>query len=118
MPPTPSTEQSGLPPTDYYAPNYKIEVEGTELDPDSKGDVLELKVVMDIDNMTSFEMNINNWDDKTIDFKYSDEKTFDIGNRVHVQMGYADRLLSIVRGQISTLSPKFPDSGSPTISVS
>ncbi|MGH9722860.1 MAG: phage late control D family protein [Bryobacteraceae bacterium] len=113
-----STRESGLPSTDYYAPNYKIEVEGVELDPESKGDVLDLKVVMDMENMTSFELTVNNWDDKTLSFKYSDTPTFDIGNRVHVQMGYADRILSMVVGQISSLSPKFPESGPPTLAIS
>jgi phage protein D len=33
-------------------------------------------------------------------------------------MGYADKLLSMVVGQVTTLAPKFPESGSPTITVS
>jgi phage protein D len=113
-----STISSGLPPTDYYAPNFKIEVEGKEIDQDLKGDVLDLKVVMDIDNMTSFDFTVNNWDDKLLDFKYSDTGQYDVGNRVLVYMGYADRLVSMVRGQITTLSPKFPETGSPTMAVS
>ena len=35
---------------------------------------------------------------RTFDFKYSDTRTFDVGNRVHVQLGYADRLRSMMRG--------------------
>ena len=118
-----SVNQQGLP-TDYYAPDYRIEIEGQELDPKSKGDILEVKVVMDMENMTSFEFNVNNWDDKTFFFKYSDKPTdpkqvtYDLGNRVHVKMGYAGNLLSMARGQITTLAPKFPESGSPTISIS
>lgn len=114
----PRSVQRGLPATDYYAPDYLVEVEGQQLDPTAKGDVRSLKVAMDIANMTSFELSINNWDDKGFDFKYSDSRIFDVGNRVHVQMGYADRLLSMVRGQITTLTPQFPDSGPPTIGVS
>src|SRR5262249_26207507 len=51
-------------------------------------------------------------------FKYSDTPTFDVGNRVHVSMGYADSLRSMLRGQIATLSPRFPESGPPTLNVS
>lgn len=118
-----SVNKSGLP-TDYYAPDYRIEIENQELDPKSKGDILEVKVVMDMDNMTSFELNVNNWDDKSLFFKYSDKPTdpkqvtYDLGNRVHVKMGYAGKLLSMARGQITTLAPKFPESGSPTIAIS
>ena len=113
-----SIKRSGLPSTDYYAPDYKIEIEGQTVDPETKGDILDLKVVMDMDNMTSFEFTVNNWDDKSFDFKYSDKKTFNVGNRVHVQMGYADGLRSMARGQITTLAPKFPESGSPTMAIS
>jgi len=113
-----SIRTSGLPSTDYYAPDYKIEVEGQEIDPESKGDVLDLKVTMDLENLTHFEITVNNWDDKQLAFKYSDTTTFDVGNRVHVQMGYAGGLLSMVQGLITTLAPHFPESGPPTLSVS
>lgn len=113
-----STRDSGLPSVDYYAPDYKIEVEGKELAPESKGDVLEVKVTMDLTDLAHFEMTINNWDDKKLTFKYSDTNTFDVGNRVHVQMGYANKLKSMVQGIITSLSPKFPESGPPTLVIS
>ena len=114
---TRSLISSGLPSTDYYAPNYKIEVERQELDPESKGDVLEVKVTMDKDNMTHFDLTVNNWDDKNLAFKYSDTSTFDVGNRIHIQMGYADGLFSMVNGIITSLTPRFPESGPPTIAI-
>jgi phage protein D len=113
-----STLKEGLPPTSYYAPGYKLEVNGQELPPEVIGDVIEVKVVLDLESMSSFELNVSNWDDERLKFKYSDTQTFDLGRRVHVRMGYADRLLCMITGQISTLAPKFPASGSPTITVS
>jgi uncharacterized protein len=117
MTPERSIKEPGIP-TEYYAPDYKIEVEGRELDSETKGDLLEVKVTMDKDNLTGFDLSINNWDDKKFDFKYSNKDTFDVGNRVHIQMGYADRLVSVARGVITTLSPKFTESGPPTLGVS
>lgn len=107
----------GLPPTGFYAPDFLVEVENEPLDPETKGDVLSLKVVMDIDNMTSAEIQLNNWDDKKIWFKYSDRSGLYVGNRVHVQLGYAGRLVSMLRGRINSLSPDFPESGSSTLSL-
>jgi phage protein D len=117
-----SLRQEGLP-VDYYAPDYKIEIEGRALDSETKGDVLEIKVTMDLENLTGFDLTINNWDDRKFDdhkfgFKYSDTDTFDVGNRIHVQMGYADRLLSMARGVITSMSPRFSESGPPTLGVS
>src|SRR5262245_4190110 len=109
---------SGLPPTDYYAPNFKVLVEGKELDPVAHGDILDLKVTMDLQNLSSFDLTVNNWDDTSFDFKYSDTRIFDIGNRVDIEMGYADKLSFMMSGIIQTLAPRFPESGSPTLSVS
>jgi uncharacterized protein len=108
---------SGLP-TEYYAPDFKVMVEGRELDATTHGDIIDLNVTMDIENLTSFDLTVNNWDDKSFDFKYSDTATFDIGKRVDVLMGYANELRFMASGIIQTLSPRFPESGAPTLSVS
>jgi phage protein D len=115
------TRASGLPRSDYYAPAFKITVEGKDLKPETLKEILEVKVVMDMDNMTSFDFSIANpwhYKDPEATFKYSDSQLFDLGNRVHVEMGYVDRLLPMVAGLITKLTPKFPESGPPTISVS
>lgn len=106
------------PPVRSYAPDFRVEIEGQPFDDASKGDVLSLKVVMDLENMTSAEIELNNWDDSTFWFKYSDSDGVFPGNRVHVQMGYAGRLVSMLRGRIERLVPKFPQSGASTMSLS
>jgi phage protein D len=112
-----SLRASGLPATDYYAPDYKILVQNQELDSTSKGDVLELKVTMDQNNLTHFDLTVNNWDDKHLTFKYSDTNTFDLGNSVQVRMGYAGGLVPMVNGLITSMTPHFPESGPPTLVV-
>src|SRR6266436_4620592 len=110
---------SGLPKTDYYAPTFKIVVEGKDLAPETLREILDVKV--DMENMTSFDFTIANpwhYKDPEVTFKYSDSKLFDLGNRVHVDMGYVDRMLPMVAGIVTRLSPKFPESGPPTITVS
>ena len=109
---------TGLPDTDYYAPDFRVLVEGRELDAATHGDILDLKVTMDAKNLTRFDMSVNNWDDRSFDFKYSDTTTFDIGKRVDIQMGYANQLRFMLSGIIQTLAPRFPESGSPTLTVS
>ena len=105
-------------PIDQYVPDFRVEVEGNVLDETTKGDVLDLRVTMDLDAMASAELTLNNWDDRQLAFKHSDTPVLDIGNRVHVLMGYAGGLVSMLRGQISSMTPHFPASGSPTIALS
>jgi phage protein D len=113
-----STLSTGLPDVDYYAPAFAIEIDGEELSPTTNGDVLSLSVKMDLEQMTSFDMNVANWDDVAVALKYTETTQFDIGRQVHVRMGYADRLMSMVTGQITSMAPKFPQSGASTLTVS
>ena len=104
--------------TDTYAPEFDVEVSGRKLDPTTRGDVLSVKVDMDSKELDHFEFTVNNWDDRTLSFKYSDTDTFDVGRDVVVRLGYSNRLVAVMRGKIEALSPKFPESGSPTLLVS
>src|ERR1700730_4189756 len=113
-----SLRTAGLPSTDYYAPDYRLEVEKLELDPRSKGDVLDVKVTMDLDQLSGLELTVNNWDDSKFAFKYTDTQTFDLGNEVRVSMGYAGRLLAVFEGLITSMTPRFPESGPPTVAIS
>lgn len=111
----------GLPTSDYYAPAFKVVVEGKDLAPETLREILDVRVVMDMQNMTSFDFTIANpwhYKEPEVEFKYSDSRLFDVGNRVHVELGYVDRMLPMVAGVITRLSPKFPESGPPVIGVS
>jgi uncharacterized protein len=103
---------------DRYAPEFDVRIEGVELDPTTKNDILDIKVHRDIDEMSGFDLELNNWDDVNLRFKHSDSREFRLGSRVSVRLGYADKLLTVATGTVSTLSPKFPDGASPTVSVS
>jgi uncharacterized protein len=103
---------------DRYAPEFEVIIEGVEADPTTKNDIIDIKVHRDIDEMSGFDLELNNWDDVNLRFKHSDSKDFRLGSRVSVRLGYADKLLTVATGTVSTLAPKFPDGASPTVSVS
>src|SRR5262249_51939406 len=99
----------------------------TDLSDPTLREILDVKVVMDMDQLTRFDFTIANpWHYKEGEelnpeeatFKYSDTTLFDVGSRIHIQMGYADRMLPMMTGIITKLGPKFPESGPPTIVVS
>ena len=106
-----------LPNTDRYAPGCRIEVEGKELDPKIIADVLSVTVTLELDAPASFQLTVNNWDTKNFAFKYTEGVIFDLGHRAHVELGYADKTVALVRGVITTMSPRFPEAGSPTLSI-
>ena len=105
-------------PSSYYAPEFAVEIEGEALDPASKGDVLELKVEMTFNEMTSVDVKLNNFDDTAFDLKWSDADKFRLGSRVHVKLGYADRTrVDDARATSRTLTPGVPADGPPTLTV-
>lgn len=103
-----------------YAPEFAVTVEGQPVDDSTKNDVVSIRVVRDLDNISGFDVTFNNWDDRKLRFKYSeaDEEAFALGRRVEVRLGYADKLVSVMTGQITSLRPSFPEAGSPTIGIS
>jgi Bacteriophage probable baseplate hub protein len=111
-----ATREAGLPKS-YYAPEFSIQVDGADLKLEDKFDVLEIVVTMDVENLTSVDIKLNNYDDRTFDLKWSDSDKFKIGAKVHVRLGYADQLRSMLSGYITTLTPNFPSEGAPTLGV-
>jgi phage protein D len=105
-----------FPDADTYAPRYEITVGGRIL-PGLIGDVTEVQVTMDMENISSFQLTVNNWDTTLLAFKYSDGGQFEIGAPVIVRMGYANDLKTMILGHITSLSPRFPQSGPPTIVI-
>lgn len=115
---TAPTDLAQVAPPDRYAPEFEVVIEGLVADPTTKNDVIDIKVHRDLEEMSGFDLTLNNWDDVNRRFKHSDSPRFQIGQRVSVKLGYADRLITVATGTISTLSPAFPDGASPTVAIS
>ncbi|MET0418450.1 MAG: hypothetical protein ABW022_20755 [Actinoplanes sp.] len=113
-----TTSTREIAPADRYAPAFTVVINGLEADKSTKNDVIDLKVTRDLEEMSGFDITLNNWDDTKLVFKHSDNKQFQVGNQVKIQLGYADSELLVFAGTINTLSPQFPDSASPTVAIS
>ena len=119
---TASSRVVAIPPDQGYAPGFAVAVEGEPVNVHVQDDVLEIHVVLELDQMASFEITFNNWDDKFLRFKYSEseakDELFKISRLVAIKLGYGGQFVPVVSGQITSLSPAFPQSGAPTIRIS
>ncbi len=119
---TQSSQVVAIPPDPGYAPDFSVDVEGQPVGVRVRDDVLEIHVVLELDQMASFEITFNNWDDKRLRFKYSeseaDTEVFRVSRLVAIQLGYAGQLVPVASGPITSLSPAFPESGAPTLRIS
>lgn len=110
-----------------YAPRFRVKLDGVDLSEEVVADVLDVQVTLDMDESSGFQLTINNSDERLLSLrrhlgrkfptKYSDTTLFDIGRRVHVELGYGPALLTLMSGKITALTVAFPESGASTLSV-
>ena len=74
----------------------------------------------DLTIVSAFEA-VDSWDAETLKFKYSDETTFNPWKDVELWLGYyrngVDERRRMLIGELTTMSPNFPESGAPTLTA-
>lgn len=106
----------------FYVPQFQVYLRGQKLPSNVVEDILQITYKDNVNEIDSFTIEINNWDAQQQKFKYAPplkefKEVFDPGAPVELLMGYQDDLRKIMRGQITSLSPNFPESGPPTVTV-
>jgi phage protein D len=120
----------------FFAPAFRIKLNGQDTGRELVADVLELSFTDDFENIDSFEFVLHDWDAAQIRTKYSSpwDKTgqlltlyeggppvpvFEPGAKVRLFMGYTEEgeLPLIMEGEVVSLTPSFPASGAPTCRV-
>jgi phage protein D len=102
---------------DYFAPAFTVDVEGTEIAADISKNITDISVTSEPSTIDHFSLTIvNAFPD--LRWTHSDDaKLFQEGNSVKVLLGYVDRVQPIFDGEITKISPSFPESGHPTVRV-
>ena len=106
-----------------YAPDFLITVGGTKLRHGVSIEVISLAVTETYDKADSFTFTISDRHPEPARFaggpelKWMDSPVLDERSEVTIEMGYVDdRSLKLV-GEITAVSPSFPESGVPTLTV-
>jgi len=109
---------------DFYVPFFKVLIGRRTIDKKVTNDILSVSYRDSLTEIDSFELSINNWDADKRKFKYIEgeqRETFYPGKDIEVRMGYyyqgKEKLQRMLFGEITTLEPNFPGSGSPVLSV-
>ena len=120
----------------FFAPAFRIKLNGQDTGRELIADVLELSFTDDLENIDSFEFVLHDWDAARLRPKFSspwDESgqlltlseggptvpVFEPGATVSLFMGYSEEgeLPLIMEGEVVSLTPAFPASGAPTCRV-
>ena len=101
----------------YFAPDFKVRVKGRELAADIAKSVLDLTVVNEPDTLDHFSLTLANPYPKMRWTHTRDADLFLPGSSVRIEMGYVDDVHKLFDGEITSLSPSFPESGTPTLRI-
>ncbi len=103
--------------TNYFAPAFRILVNGSRLEADVSLNIEQVQVVSKPDTLDTFSFTIANplpemrWTHTT------DADLFKEGNAVSIAMGYVDDLQNMIEGEITQISPTFPAGDIPTVTI-
>lgn len=126
--------QESLDQGSFYVPQFEVKIQGVGLPRDVLRDVREVSYHDDINEVDGFDITVNNWDPDTRTYKYIGSETpdslssgseesvrqrlFDPCNKeVELRMGYPGKMQLMMKGIFTTLTPNFPSSGGPTLTV-
>jgi phage protein D len=102
---------------DYFAPAFRVEVNGSNLAADISKNIQQVSVISEPDAMDTFSVTLVNEYPKLRWTHTNDANLFQEGSVVTIAMGYVDDLQEMIEGEITQLSPSFPENGTPTIHI-
>jgi phage protein D len=89
------------------SPESKVLINGVEIPPDIRVDVLETLVAQNVEGGDMFDLTVNTLDSDALRLKWIDASEFAPGNAVEIQVGYRGSLTSLLVGEITALAVKY-----------
>lgn len=101
----------------FFAPAFRVEVNGSQLSADVSCNVEQISITSQPNTLDSFTMTVANPYPEMRWTHTPDAKLFHEGNGVKIALGYVDDLVDMIDGEITKISPDFPESGVPTLEI-
>jgi phage protein D len=98
-------------------PEVRVRVNGTLLPSAARGDLLDVSVFEDVTAPDMFTITLLNWNMMRQQFTWSDSELFSIGASVDIEMGYDERLVQLMQGEVTGLEPDYSLADNPTLTV-
>jgi phage protein D len=102
---------------EFFAPELKVEVNGTRLAADVSKNITEVSVTLAAGAIDELTLTVAN-PYPLMPWTHGDKADlFQEGVGVKISMGYVDALQLLFDGEITGLAPSFPEGGTPTLQV-
>jgi uncharacterized protein len=103
--------------SNFFAPTFQVFVNGSALAADVSCNVESVSVTTKPDTLDEFSLIVVNTYPRLRWTHTSDADLFREGNNVRIRIGYVDDLQDVFQGEITKISPNFPESGEPTVTI-
>jgi uncharacterized protein len=97
--------------------HVKILIQGKPLIPEMEADLVSALVSEDLETPSMFELKLVTWDLLKQKMTWVDDKVFDVGNEVEIQMGYEQEIKTVIVGEITGLEPEYTQDAPPILVV-
>jgi phage protein D len=95
-------------PDQNTTPESKVLINGVELSPEMRVDVLEIKVAQYVEGGDLFQMTMSTLGSDDLDLRWIDSDELAPGNTVEIKLGYRGELETLIRGEITGLHASYP----------
>ena len=102
---------------DSLSPDFQVRINGQDLPAAAKADLIAVSVSEEVNTTGTFAVTLSCWDGVKMEVKWIDDDLFKEGNVVEIQMGYADKLTTLFKGEITGLEPEFSNNEPPVLMV-
>lgn len=104
-------------PAPYFAPTFRVEINGRVLAADISRNITDVSVTHELDTTDHFSLTVANPYPELRWTHTADADLFREGNGVMIEMGYVNQTRPMLDGEITRISPTFPEGGTPTLRV-
>lgn len=94
-------------PDSNASPEYRVLVNGVEVAPDLRVDILEIVVEQHVEGGDLFDITVNTLDSDALKLRWVDAEEWSPGNGLEIQVGYRGTLTPMLTGEITALTVKY-----------
>ena len=98
-------------------PDFQLRLNGAPCPLDAQADVASVVVEEGVDTLSTFEIQLYNWDPDRLRVSWSDSRQFAPGVEVEIALGYLDDVRPMMSGEITSLEPVFSADRPPMLTV-
>jgi phage protein D len=102
---------------DSLSPDFQLLINEQDLPAAAKADLIAVSVSEEVNTTGTFAVTLSCWDGPKMEVKWIDDDLFKEGNVVEIKMGYADKLTTLFKGEITGLEPEFSNNEPPVLTV-